>query len=80
MILDLEDAVPDAEKENARKAIADAAKLPRKTRLYIRINALSTPHGLDPVPDLPNWCQGPLAWSARAWITCRKPCPTAGRP
>jgi citrate lyase subunit beta/citryl-CoA lyase len=68
VILDLEDAVPDAEKEAARKAIAEAAKLPRKARLYIRINALSTPHGLADLAALPQGIDGvvvPKCESAR---------------
>lgn len=68
VILDLEDAVPEAEKEAARKAAAEAAKLPRKTRLYIRINALSTPHGLADLKALPTGLDGvviPKCESAR---------------
>lgn len=58
VILDLEDAVPETEKAAARKAITEAAKLPRKTRLYIRINALSTPHGLADLAALPRGIDG----------------------
>ncbi len=58
VILDLEDAVPDAEKEAARKAIAEAAKLPRKARLYVRINALSSPHALADLKALPPGIDG----------------------
>jgi len=68
VILDLEDAVPEAEKEAARKAIAEAARLPRKTRLYVRINALSTPHGLADLKALPQGIDGvvvPKCESAR---------------
>ncbi len=57
-ILDLEDAVPELEKETARKALADAVKLPRRARLYIRINALSTPHGLPDLAALPKGIDG----------------------
>lgn len=58
VILDLEDAVPEAEKEAARKAVAEAAKMPRKARLYIRINALSTPYGLADLAALPKDIDG----------------------
>lgn len=52
-ILDLEDAVPEAEKIAARGALAAAALLPRRARLYVRINALSTYHGVADLPALP---------------------------
>lgn len=58
VILDLEDAVPEAEKDVARQALAEAVKLPRKTRLYIRINALSTRHGLADLAALPKGIDG----------------------
>lgn len=67
-ILDLEDAVPETEKEAARAALAEAMKLPRKARLYIRINALSTPHGLADLAALPKGIDGvviPKCESAR---------------
>lgn len=57
-ILDLEDAVPESEKETARRALADIAKMPRKTRLYIRINGLATPHGLADLKALPAGIDG----------------------
>ena len=52
-ILDLEDAVPEAEKLAARGALAAAAALPRRTRFYVRINALSSYHGVADLPALP---------------------------
>jgi citrate lyase subunit beta/citryl-CoA lyase len=44
--LDLEDAVPQTEKERARALVAEALKSPREVPLYVRINALDTPHCL----------------------------------
>ena len=41
-VLDLEDAVPTAEKAAARTMIAAALKYSRKARAYVRINALSS--------------------------------------
>jgi citrate lyase subunit beta/citryl-CoA lyase len=52
-ILDLEDAVPEAEKLAARAALAAAAALPRRTWLYVRINAVSSYHGIADLPALP---------------------------
>lgn len=52
-ILDLEDAVPEAEKLAARGALAAAAALPRRARFYVRINALSSYHGIADLPALP---------------------------
>lgn len=42
VILDLEDAVPISEKEQARSLVAQALKMPRSTSCYVRVNALST--------------------------------------
>ncbi|MBM3545679.1 MAG: CoA ester lyase [Alphaproteobacteria bacterium] len=52
-ILDLEDAVAEAEKVAARNALASAAALPRRTRLFVRINALSSYHGVADLNGLP---------------------------
>jgi citrate lyase subunit beta / citryl-CoA lyase len=45
VILDLEDAVANAEKPAARHAVLDAAQCPRRGRLYVRVNAMSTEWG-----------------------------------
>jgi citrate lyase subunit beta/citryl-CoA lyase len=45
VILDLEDAVANAEKPAARRAVLDAAARPRRSRLYVRVNAMSTEWG-----------------------------------
>jgi len=42
VILDLEDAVAAAEKDTARKPVADALSRPRKCRAYVRVNAMGT--------------------------------------
>ncbi|NEU30631.1 CoA ester lyase [bacterium LRH843] len=42
VILDLEDACALDEKENARKDIIELLKLPRSTKAYVRVNALTT--------------------------------------
>jgi len=52
-ILDLEDAVAEAEKGAARNALSAAAALPRRTLLFVRINALSSYHGIADLPALP---------------------------
>jgi citrate lyase subunit beta/citryl-CoA lyase len=44
VILDLEDSVASAEKEAARKPIAQALARPRKCRAYVRVNAMGTPY------------------------------------
>ncbi|MFL1463662.1 HpcH/HpaI aldolase/citrate lyase family protein [Roseococcus sp. DSY-14] len=46
VILDLEDAVAVSEKEAARADAVAACALPRRGRLFIRVNALSTPWAL----------------------------------
>ena len=46
VILDLEDAVAVSEKAAARADAAAACALPRRGRLFIRVNALSTPWAL----------------------------------
>jgi len=43
VILDLEDSVAAAEKEAARKPVAQALEQPRKCRAYVRVNAMGTP-------------------------------------
>ena len=44
VILDLEDSVAPADKPATRKLIAEAVGRPRKPRLYVRVNAASTPY------------------------------------
>ncbi|MSO69552.1 MAG: CoA ester lyase [Alphaproteobacteria bacterium] len=44
VILDLEDTVPASEKVAARAEVRAALKLPRDIKLYVRINAIDTPH------------------------------------
>ncbi len=44
VILDLEDAVPEAEKPAARRMVADALARPRTCRGYVRVNAMGTPY------------------------------------
>ncbi len=45
VILDLEDAVANAEKPAARQAVLNIAERPRRGRLYVRVNAMSTEWG-----------------------------------
>jgi len=45
VILDLEDACPVAEKVATRPVVVDALREPRRSRGYVRINALSTQFG-----------------------------------
>lgn len=52
-IIDLEDAVPEAQKIPARAALAAASALPHRARFYVRINALSSYHGVADLPALP---------------------------
>jgi citrate lyase subunit beta/citryl-CoA lyase len=52
-ILDLEDAVAEAEKAAARSALAMIAALPRRPRFYVRINALSSYHAVADLAALP---------------------------
>jgi citrate lyase subunit beta/citryl-CoA lyase len=47
--LDLEDAVPTAEKATARQQVAAVLDTPRGAPLYVRINSLDTPHCLSDV-------------------------------
>ena len=42
VLLDLEDAVPIAEKESTRAAVVEAMRAPRSARGYIRVNGLET--------------------------------------
>jgi citrate lyase subunit beta/citryl-CoA lyase len=49
VILDLEDAVANAEKAATRPVVVEAFNQPRRGRLYVRVNALST-----------EWCYGDL--------------------
>ncbi len=44
VILDLEDTVPASEKIGARAEVRAALGLPRDVKLYVRINAIDTPH------------------------------------
>lgn len=45
VILDLEDAVAEKEKPTARQAVLSAATRQRRTRLYVRVNAMHTEWG-----------------------------------
>lgn len=45
VILDLEDAVAASEKPRAREAALAARDMPRRSRLFIRVNAMGTPWG-----------------------------------
>ncbi len=47
VILDLEDAVPLAEKAGTRALVAQALKKPRESLGYVRVNALSTGMTID---------------------------------
>jgi len=52
VIMDLEDAVPFAEKESTRKTVRDLLdKYPGK-RMYVRINALNTPYAKEDIAAL----------------------------
>ena len=52
VIMDLEDAVPFAEKESTRKTVRDLLdKYPGK-RMYVRINALNTPYAKEDITAL----------------------------
>jgi citrate lyase subunit beta / citryl-CoA lyase len=57
VILDLEDAVAEREKEAARAAVVEALGRPRTGLAYVRVNALGTP-----------WCYGDLLEIARAGL------------
>ncbi len=57
VILDLEDSVAIADKESARKPVAEALGRPRRGRAYVRVNAPSTP-----------FCYGDLVAVVRAGI------------
>jgi len=46
VVLDLEDAVPEAEKPAARGALAALGGMPRRGALMVRVNAAGTPHCL----------------------------------
>jgi citrate lyase subunit beta/citryl-CoA lyase len=46
VVLDLEDAVPPAEKPAARAALAGLAAMPRRGVLFVRVNATGTPQAL----------------------------------
>lgn len=50
VILDLEDAVQPAAKEEARARVAEALRRPARPRVYVRVNALGTP-----------WCEADIA-------------------
>jgi len=47
VILDLEDAVANAEKEGTRATVVEALQRPRRSQGYVRVNSLGTP-----------WCHG----------------------
>ena len=44
VILDLEDAVPIAEKEKTRALVRDVLESSSEKRVYVRVNGLSTPY------------------------------------
>ena len=49
MVLDLEDAVPFSEKESTRTLVREVLDAHPGKRMYVRINALSTPYALDDI-------------------------------
>ncbi|MCF8053021.1 MAG: CoA ester lyase [Desulfobacterales bacterium] len=49
VILDLEDAVPIAEKERTRAVVRDVLDQHPGKRMYVRVNALSTPYAADDI-------------------------------
>ncbi|AEG16261.1 CoA ester lyase [Desulfofundulus sp. TPOSR] len=56
VILDLEDAVAEAQKERARQQIRQTLSIPRPVPVFVRINGASSPHilpDLQTVVDLP---------------------------
>ncbi len=57
VILDLEDSVAPSDKPATRKLIAEAVARPRRPRLYVRVNAASTP-----------WCYADLAGTVRKGV------------
>ncbi|MCU0975409.1 MAG: CoA ester lyase [Steroidobacteraceae bacterium] len=57
VILDLEDAVPPAEKAEARIAVAAALAAPRACQAWVRVNGVDTP-----------WCWGDLDTLVRAGL------------
>ncbi len=57
VILDLEDAVAIPEKAGTRRMVVEALAAPRRCRLYVRVNAMST-----------DWCYGDLAAVVRHGI------------
>jgi citrate lyase subunit beta/citryl-CoA lyase len=57
VILDLEDAVPPAEKAEARAAVAAALAAPRPCQAWVRVNGVDTP-----------WCWGDLDVLVRAGL------------
>jgi citrate lyase subunit beta/citryl-CoA lyase len=54
VILDLEDAVAIREKSEARRLVIEAFDKPRTSKLYVRVNAMST-----------EWCYGDLVMAIR---------------
>jgi citrate lyase subunit beta/citryl-CoA lyase len=52
VILDLEDAVPIAEKEKTRAVVRDVLDRNSGKRIYVRINALSTPYAREDIASL----------------------------
>lgn len=57
VILDLEDAVPVAEKEATRAAVVTAMRAPRQSLGYVRVNALES-----------RWCMGDLDAVIGPWL------------
>ncbi len=57
VILDLEDAVPTAEKETTRAAVVEAMRRPRTTLGYVRVNGVGT-----------RWCMGDLEAVVGPWL------------
>ena len=52
VIMDLEDAVPIAEKESTRKTVRDLLDKHPGKRMYVRINALNTPYAKEDIAAL----------------------------
>ena len=57
VLLDLEDAVPPAEKVATRAAVVAAMRAPRRARGYVRVNSLDT-----------EWCAADIAAVAGPWL------------
>jgi citrate lyase subunit beta / citryl-CoA lyase len=53
LIFDLEDAVPETEKDKARTIVGSAlSNTPSNANIFVRVNALSTPHALKDVTEI----------------------------